>query len=172
MPCYCEVCGKRVENDRDCRKAFVEGVELMLCPECYIKVVVRGRRANVFTKHLKQPVLQEAVKREPKRGIARRVIEEDYEVVPDYAKRVKEAREKFGWSIKALAEKVRESESVIKRIESGKLVPSISLAQRLERVLKITLLQPIVDELKPAGYSEGGDNYFTIGDLIKVKDKK
>jgi len=170
LPCYCEVCGRRVENDRSCRKAFVEGVELTLCPECYIKVVVRSRTTP--TKHLKQPVLQEVVKREPKKSIARRVIEEDYEVVPDYAKRIREAREKFGWSTKALAEKVKESESVIKRIESGKLTPSISLAQRLERILKITLLQPIVDELKPTSYSEGDSNYFTIGDLIKVRDKK
>ncbi len=168
MPCYCEVCGRKIESDRDCRKAFIEGVELTLCPECYIKVVVRGRGAAP----IKQPVVRGAVKREPKRSIGRRVIEEDYEVVSDYAKRIREAREKFGWSTKALAEKVKESESVIKRIELGKLTPSISLARRLERVLKITLLQPIVDELKPASYSEGESNYFTIGDLIKVRDKK
>ncbi len=168
MPCYCEVCGRRVEIDRDCRKAFIEGVELTLCPECYIKVVVRGRRAAP----IKQAVPQGVVKREPKRSIARRAIEEDYEVVPDYARRIREAREKFGWSTKALAEKVKESESVIKRVESGKLTPSISLAQRLERVLKITLLQPIVNEAKPVSYREGESDYFTIGDLIKVRDKK
>ncbi|RLG73489.1 MAG: TIGR00270 family protein, partial [Thermoprotei archaeon] len=62
-----------------------------------------------------------------------------------------------------------EKETVIKRIESGKLKPTIELAKKLERILKITLLEPIVSEyitrLSPK-------ENLTLGDIVVLRKKK
>jgi putative transcription factor len=96
---------------------------------------------------------------------------ERYEVVPDYAEIIRRARERLGWSHKVLAEKVRESERTIKRIEAGELVPTIDLARRLEKVLGVKLLEPVVEE----DYAEAGSRsrrrfYLTLGDIAEIRE--
>jgi len=95
--------------------------------------------------------------------------EENYEVVEDYAERIREAREEMGLTREILARMVGEKESTIRRIESGKLTPSIDLAKKLERVLKITLLQPVSEGLE-ALREEGEEYYLTLGDVVEFKD--
>lgn len=92
-----------------------------------------------------------------------------YEVVSDYAERVRRARERLGWSQKMLAERVRESENVIRRIELGKLKPTIDLARRLERVLGIKLLEPVVEEPETSDRERGGF-HLTLGDIAEIRE--
>ncbi|HIC99240.1 MAG TPA: TIGR00270 family protein [Pyrodictiaceae archaeon] len=96
-------------------------------------------------------------------------VYEKFEVVPDYAERVKRARERLGWTQRMLAQKAKVSENVIKRIEAGTLTPSIDLAKRLEKILGIKLLEPVVEEEE--GYSgEKGRFYLTLGDIAEIKE--
>ncbi len=97
---------------------------------------------------------------------------ERYEVVPNYAELIRRARERLGWTHRILAEKVRESERTIKRIEAGELVPTIDLARRLERVLGIKLLEPVVEEADEA-LASGGQRkrfYLTLGDIAEIRE--
>ncbi len=99
-------------------------------------------------------------------------IDEKLELVEDYAERIRKAREKLGWSQRVLAEKVKVSENVIKRIESGRLRPTIDLARRLEEVLGIKLLVPSVDqELTEAG-STKVKTYVTLGEILSVRNEE
>jgi len=67
-----------------------------------------------------------------------------------------------------LAEKVKESVTTIKRIESGKLRPTIDLAKRLEEVLRIKLLVPSVEE--ELGPREAHTKkYVTLGEIVAIR---
>lgn len=165
MSYYCEMCGKELEA-KDVRKAYVEGLLLILCPSCYTRLVNQGR-AKPYVPEKKPaqrppPTQPQAKPRPP--------VREEYEVVEDYAKRIREAREKLGWSQQVLANKAKVGENVIKRIEAGKLKPGLDLARRLEKILGIKLLEPLVDEgvAQPSGSDEG----VTLGDLIRVNKEE
>ncbi len=96
---------------------------------------------------------------------------ERYELVEDFAQRIRSARERLGWSISTLAEKVKESTSTIRRIESGKLRPTIDLARRLEEILGIKLLVPVVEE-EASAEAMRTSKYVTLGEIVAIKNKE
>jgi putative transcription factor len=61
----------------------------------------------------------------------------------DYAKVVKAARERLRLRQDELGALVGEKASVISLIERGKLRPSFELSRRLERILKVQLLEEL-----------------------------
>ena len=87
----------------------------------------------------------------------------------DYADRVRRARQQLGWSQAVLARKIGEKENTVKRIESGRLMPTIDLARRLEKVLKIKLLEPVVEE---EFSSERANTYLTLGDIVRIRGEE
>ena len=160
---YCEMCGSPITGKA--YKVVLEGSELTVCHRCYTKLQTRPGAVTPI-------VASKKVERRPRKSATgtprRRPRMVDYEVVEDYAKRVKEAREKLGWTTKALAQRVMEKETVIKRIESGRLRPSIQLAQRLEKALGIKLLEPVGDdEAEPLGSLD--DFSMTLGDAANIR---
>lgn len=163
MSYYCEMCGRELEA-RDVKKAYVEGLLLILCPSCYTRLVNQGKAKPYIEKPAQRPPPPQPQSR------PRPPVREEYEVVEDYAKRIREARERLGWSQQVLANKARVGENVIKRIESGKLKPGLDLARRLEKILGIKLLEPLVDE--GAVQPSGGDEGLTLGDLIRVNKEE
>lgn len=147
----CDMCGKQAVY-----RASVEGAELNVCENC----VKYGK------------VIRE-VKPEPKVRFVKKEAKVEPEpiqvIVPNYAELVRQAREKKGLKQKQLAKTISEKESLIHKLETGKYEPSIKIAEKLERFLKIKLIQELDDniEVPAAKKSEG----YTIGDLIKVKKR-
>jgi putative transcription factor len=171
---YCEIFGRPVRR-RDARIVYIEGAKLILCPECYRKVVKRGVSSEMAS--LKPEKKVPATTRvRPKPTVPskpRRKYIENVEVVPDYAERVRKARERLGWSQRVLAEAIGEGENVIKRIEAGRLTPSVDQAKKLERVLNIKLLEPIVENNSlPQGFSGKFPTELTLGDIAALRKKK
>ncbi len=170
MPCYCEICGREIADERLCRTVVVDGALLKVCPACYNRLRKQGKVQEV--PQPRTTSIPRTQKRWIKTRVPRRILEEEYDIVEDYAERIRRARQRLGWSQAVLAQKVREKENVIKRIEAGRLKPSIELARRLEKILGITLLEPIIDE-ELGSFGGSNEDYFTIGDLIRIKkDKK
>jgi len=64
---------------------------------------------------------------------------------------------------------MNEKESLIQKIESGHYEPSILLAKKIGRFLKIKLLEE--HEEKHEKQSKSKTDSLTIGDFIKVKGK-
>jgi len=97
-----------------------------------------------------------------------RPSEPQLEVVPDYDVKVKKAREEQGLTQEVLAKLVGEKLSVIKRIEMGKLKPSLDLARKLEKALKVRL----VEEPKTAKPIQQPRPRLelTLGDVAVIKD--
>ena len=171
MPCYCEICGREVSDERLCRTVVLDNAILRVCPQCCNRLVKQGKVKTVPTIATKPKPRKPVSNKWVRTRISRRLLEESYDIVEDYAEKIRRARQRLGWSQAVLAQKVREKENVIKRIEAGRLKPSIELARRLEKILGITLLEPIVDEYTET-YSSKSEDYFTIGDFIKIKKNK
>lgn len=172
---YCEMCGKPIRK-RDARVVYVEGSRLVLCFSCYAKVSRKAvsaelRETTQKPAYVSKPApTTQAVSKTPQK--ISKVVDE-YEVVPDYHERVRKAREKLGWTQKVLANAVKESENVIKRIEAGRLVPSIELARKLENVLKIQLLEPVVEtSVSTAKTLSKGSTGLTIGDVMVLRKEE
>ena len=69
-----------------------------------------------------------------------------------------------------LAKRLNEKESLMHKIESNSITPSISLARKLEKALGIKIVQVYREDEKRKVNLK--DESLTIGDLIKIKEKK
>ena len=120
------------------------------------------QRATKSREH--QPVISYS-KRKP-----RATVTETLELVSDVGKRVRHAREEVGMSHEDLGRKTREKVSVLRKIEIGKMVPNLGLAEKLEHTLKITLRVP-VEEPKVQSILTSKPRGTTLGDIIQFKLK-
>ncbi len=143
----CELCGKAAPLFR----AMVEGSELNVCAAC-----------GKYGKMLQRPVMRVAQK-----APVQKAPEPSEVVVSDYAQRIRSAREKSGMTQKEFALKLNEKESIIQKVENGLFVPPIDMAKKLERLLRIKLVEVEQEEEVSAG--KKGSGPLTIGDIINLK---
>jgi putative transcription factor len=142
MPC--EIRGNR----KVAGKARIDGILFSVCEMC--------AKFGSFTASGQQ-------KSEPERIRIKEAPVED--VLPDYNKIIRQAREKMGITAKELAEKIMEKQTFVERVENGKMLPSDSLTKKLEKFLGIKL----------KGIVSGGEDVHsnlptaTLGDLAEVK---
>lgn len=162
---FCEMCGAPIKGRA--YKVNIEGSVLTVCHRCYSRISTTPGSATPIIPKKKPEKKKSMVISRPRRSS--RV---EYDVVDDYAIRIKNAREKLGWTTMALAQRVMEKETVIKRIETGRLRPSIELARKLEKALNIVLLEPVAEEEISMGGSK--DFELTLGDManIRMRGKK
>lgn len=86
------------------------------------------------------------------------------ELVPDYSRRIMKARNELGFKQEELAAKLNEKRSVIRELEAGTLIPNDALIRKLERQLKIKLMEKISQEYKIPSAKR---REMTLGDLVK-----
>jgi len=142
----CEMCGNDVETTSRIR---VEGTILALCPACskFGTIVDPPPAAAAPVSH---PAARPggALGAPATRGVrtGRRLEERDLyveigelELAPDWARRVRVAREAVVWTPEDLAKKLNEKKSVVLKLESGGFHPSDQLVRKIEHLLKIRL---------------------------------
>lgn len=156
----CELCGQKpAVYDSE-----IEGTTMKVCIDCSrfgsnkrksnVKIIVKEKRLDE-----KEPI---------------------YLFVQGYGAMVKKAREKLGLKQEEMAKKLNERESFLHQIESEHLKPSIDIARKLERELRIKILE----EIKDSSDTKTSDTRFsdskqsisrnvglTFGDFIKHKKK-
>jgi len=147
----CEICGKKVEKPV---KTKIESSVMLTCNEC--------AKFGKVQREPPKPRKPRPVKRAP------RYREPSEEVVEDYNTLIREGREKKRWTREELAEKIYEKASVVNRIESGKMVPDIKLARKLERILDIKLIEK-TESSKPEDLGPSARKGATIGDIARIK---
>lgn len=117
----CELCGKEAQTKR----ILYQGMQLLACEEC-----------SALGTEIKQ-----AAPKAHKVMIAREKELHETELEEGIASIIRKARQGKNLTIEELAKKIFEKDSLLRRIESGKLEPSDSVARRLERALEIKLLK-------------------------------
>jgi len=157
----CDLCG----TEGELFLAEVEGTRLNVCKRCSdFGKIIRRVKSEIEVKKEKEADVKKIKK------ILFQEPEINETIVVDYAKRIKDAREKLGLKQEDFAKKVNEKESLVHHIETGKFEPSIGLARKLEKFLKIKLVEEYKEEKEPLSAKTKSDDY-TIGDVIKIKYK-
>jgi len=153
MPKTCELCGRLTDN---LTEAIVEGAMLSICNNCV-------KFGNVIP--IKKPAKEQIL---PRKNIIIEKEPEEFEIiVSGYSQKVKQARENLSLKQEELAQKIAEKVSVIHKIESGHLRPSLALAKKLENFLNIKLIEKYKEEKTETINFK--DSNLTIGDLLKHK---
>lgn len=156
----CEMCGEQ----GTLRKTKVEGAKLKLCDDCQeLGEVIEqpGQPQNPRSQ-------QKQTSRKPRNTSPSRK-EPDTELVEDYNMRVKQSRESRDLSVGDLAGKIKEKDSVVRRVESGKLAPDHRLARKLEGALGITLYERVKEVATPEESDDPSGT--TIGDVAEVRER-
>lgn len=146
------MCGKQAGF-----KALVEGSELFVCGQCarFGKILGELKISQIDPK-----------KQKPQSAIAEE--KELMEIlVQDYPKLIKSKREALGLTQEDFAKKINEKSSLIHKIESGHFEPNVELARKLERFLKIVLVEEHEEIHKKEAKAKS--EHFTLGDFVKIK---
>jgi len=140
--------------------ADIEGSVLVVCASC-------TKFGKILRKHSEEkytPKYVETKKREEE-------TKPINIIVSNYASLIKKAREKRDLNQEDFAKLLQERESTIQHLESGKLEPSIALAEKIEKQLKIKLIEVYREPVLTESSTEAAHGPLTIGDLIKFKKK-
>ena len=135
-------------------EAVIEDAELKVCHECSKFGKVIGI------------VNQEETNKTKSKGPETEVMKI---VIEGYAEKIRKKRESLGLNQKEFAKKISEKESLIQKIESGHFEPSLGLAKKISGLLKIKLIEEYEEKHEPQSRTK--TDAFTIGDLIKTKNK-
>ncbi len=145
----CELCGRKTG---ELFLVEVEGVKLQVCRNCtkHGKFICKVREPK--------PVQTRKVNEQP--------AEKEIMLAPDYGDRIRKKRNKLGLKREDLAKKLNETESVIRRLEHGDMVPDDKLVNKIEKTLRIKLRE----EYEPVKTSEKRESQtLTLGDIVKIK---
>ncbi len=149
----CEVCGEREAG----YYVLIEGAKLWVCADCSRRGKIIARPAPAPKKFAKPS----AAGRPP--------VSTELELVPDYAEKIRAARQKMKLGIHVLAELVMEKQSFLERVEAEKALPTETLAKRLEKALGIVLFEQVSYGASSGEKKKSGG--LTLGDLVFVKKK-
>ena len=145
----CELCGKEEKN---LKRAIIEGAEMLVCNACavYGKILPEEKKPKPVVIHTKKYYGKDIFEKM------------DKELVLDWGKRIKKAREEKGISREKLGAMVGEKTTAIAKIENQELRPSDETAKKLEKLLEIVLFQ----EVKSATIKKTKRKSLTIGDIL------
>ncbi|MGY5871061.1 MAG: multiprotein bridging factor aMBF1 [Candidatus Thorarchaeota archaeon] len=184
----CELCGRSMKGRG--RNVVIEGASMLLCPECGMKfghsssesaqqTSSQPRRRTSWTEpperqttprtHQSSQVSKPRSSPKPRKSTGVRL--DDMELIEDYAKIIRSARQKKSISQDELAQRVGESISTLKSIESGRQKPTEKTIRGLERELEISLLEPLGTVPIKVGKTQHGTAGPTLGDRVIVKKK-
>ncbi|MFW9991560.1 MAG: multiprotein bridging factor aMBF1 [Candidatus Odinarchaeota archaeon] len=179
---YCEMCGKKAYL----KQYEIDGAIVEACPQCgrYGKPVVQTPiktphqprwRSNTESTEMQErsrPIRSKQVtsKSRPKRygaGSGEEML------VDNYGSLIIKARMKAGLERKDLAMQIKETESLIFRIEQEKIRPDDTVVRKLEKFLKIKLRTTEMGALSTAEFLEKPSaKGMTLGDVVHIKKKK
>lgn len=154
---YCDICG----NTPVRAQILLEGAKLLACARCM-------RSGKVIHRFF------EDEEGEPAAVAERRPsgLDSGEDIVDGYGRIIKSAREKARLPISVVAERVSEKESYLNAIENGRLKPTIAVAKKLEKELKVKLVEKLEASIAPS--PEATKKSFTaptLADMVEKKEK-
>ncbi|MCK5062615.1 MAG: TIGR00270 family protein [Candidatus Aenigmarchaeota archaeon] len=175
----CDICG----STRETRKTSLEGADVEACYSC-----VPGKKERTYNPRNN---LKKDFKKRPE------LPKVNFEFMDNFGEIIKKAREKADITQKDFGMMVNEHSSVIQKIEHNDLKPRLGLAKKIEKKLKIRIINKIeqldkdgnvINNKKPKdsenknggsrntgrnGMSRPRENLvYTLADAIKIKKSK
>jgi putative transcription factor len=157
---------------------MIEGAKLTVCNNCS-KHGKSVWEEEPRPKPLRTNVGAQPPFRVPSEKTARNPLDLTMQLVEDFDTRIRLAREKRGYSHEELGKKTNEKVSLLRKIETRKMMPDNTLATKLEHVLKIKLIIPVTEEkieIPQSKMAKSANRELTLGDLVQLgkrgKDEK
>ncbi len=165
----CPICGGKIWGRG--QKVLIEGAKITVCQSC-AQYGVKIKNEPITNGKVKQNYAKP--KSPAKKKEYNREIDDGLEIVSDYGTRIRDARNSRGLNQDQFAQKLNEKPSLLRRIETGKVEPTIKLAKKIEQVYEITLVKK-VDEIEPSitqnKYMKKSSS-SSLGDIAMVKRRK
>lgn len=165
----CPICGSIIWGKG--QRVLLEGVKMTVCHNC-AQDGIRIQRPHKISPS-KKPYAYERTS-PPIRQKSKKIIADDLEIIPDYAIKIRNVRNSLGLNQDQFAQKLNEKPSLLRRIEAGKVEPTIKLAKKIEDVYKIKIIKK-VDEteanIQDSKYMKRSDG-ASLGDIAFIKRKK
>ncbi len=157
----CEICGAGIPGIP--QKIVIDGSTLEVCKGCEHF----GKPADKWSPVSKKMVPIErafTVKRPRPRDHFKDLVE----LVPEFGRKIREAREGLGLSPEDLGTRIKEKSTLLRKIEREEISPEDEVRKKLERELKIKLTDQVTEERVKSGGRERG---LTLGDIASIKRK-
>ena len=155
----CEMCG----SETRLYKAEIEGTMLNVCEHCakFGKVIasIHDRR------HIEKIQTHREKEKKAVPMLSKEELTEG--IVEGFAGIIKEKRESLNLKQEDFAKKINEKVSLIHKIETGSFEPDIKLARKIEKFLKIRIVEQ--KEASSFHLEKTKSDSFTLGDFIRVK---
>ena len=149
----CEMCGRQEATI----KASIEGSVLAVCQAC-------GRYGKMVGK-VQTPAQAKTASRKEEKPL----VEEGEFIVANFGQLLKQKREKLGLTQDEFARKVAVKESMLHKMETGHMGPSLDDARRIEKILGIRLVERV--EVAESAVPQAKKDQLTLGDMIKIRKK-
>jgi len=167
----CPICGGVIWGGG--QKVLIEGAKIRVCESC----AQHGRKLIPKTKknsHIKRPISTNRKTNSSKSyKRSRSYLEPEVVIVKDFARRIRDTREKRNMTQEKFAQRIHEKESLIRRIETGKTKPTIDLAKKLEKEYNIELLENSdIVQVNTDEYIKKKNKGSSLGDIAFIKKKK
>lgn len=142
-------------------KALVEGTELTVCDKC----ARLGKGAKLI------PQLSPRQEQKQQKEVLR-LRKKEKEIIEtiahDYSQKIRKARMRLEMTQEEFAKKLGIKESVLQKIENSEFEPPIDMAEKLEKLLHIKLIEEI--EQENVEIKKEKTSAMTIGDIIKKSE--
>ena len=140
----CEICGSEIKGNPI--RITLEGAVMDVCGNC----AHYGKSVDKWTPVSRKmaPTEKVFVTSKPRRDVFDKLEDE---IIPDYAKVIKKARESQGLTIEDLASKMMEKATLVRKIEREELIPEDSIRRKLEITLNIKLTEKVSSQDQRGG---------------------
>lgn len=154
----CEICGKAIER---ALRVKIEGTIMRVCESC----------ARFGQQVEEKRFIPRTAFRRPMGGVVTTIPREEaaLDLLDDYPGIIRRERERRGLTQEQLGRLVNERESVIVRIESGKMKPDEKLIRKLEQALRVKITGKVEGEKVSA--PKPSKTELTLGDVVEIKKK-
>jgi putative transcription factor len=157
----CEICGAEIAGLP--QRIVIDRSTLDVCKGC----ARFGKPEDKWTPVPRKMVPVERaliVKRPPPRDQFKDLVE----LVPEFGRKIRIAREALGMSPEQLGLRIKEKATLLKKIEREDISPEDEVRKKLEKELKIKLTDQASESRVKAG---GAGRGLTLGDIASIKRK-
>ena len=157
----CEICGAEIAGLP--QRIVIDRSTLDVCKSC----AHFGKPEDKWTPVPRKMVPVERafiVKRPPLRDQFKDLVE----LVPEFGRKIRNAREALGMSPEQLGLRIKEKATLLKKIEREDISPEDEVRKKLEKELKIKLTDQASESRVKAGSAGRG---LTLGDIASIKRK-
>ncbi len=157
----CEICGVQIAGSP--QRIVIDGSVLEVCKSCARFGKPEDKWSPVPRKMV--PVERAFTVKRPR---PRDQFKDLVELVPEFGRKIREARESLGLSPEELGAKIKEKATLLRKIEREEISPEDEIRKKLERELNIKLTDQASEARVKASSASRG---LTLGDIASIRRK-